>query len=456
MKAGDPSLVYHVEAGIKIHDLYTTLDNFVDPVIGQARPLALLTMGGSSGQTLVGAVSTGTHGGDKFLPPIADSVLAMHLVGSGGVQYWIEPSNGITDPARLRQYVVPTMDPHNIVYDDAIFDSAIVSLGCFGVVCAVVIKVRDQYDLIETTTATTWRNFVLNAHVQLNDPSSRFLQVILDPYTDDNNDNSCLITTRAESNLSTAGQCTSGNLQQAALSLLFDAIAAAPLELLATFSELVQQIQLSNFSIDQTLVQAINIILQQAPQLRSVLTRDYFKIVGAAWPAGTCGGKSWQVMDTGLRGAPSTDIGGYSIEMFFPASDVTTGALPFVNFVNSVIASVNSATNTFLAGYIALRFTGPTRAYLGMQQWIPTCSVEISTLPGVQGELALLTDILDMCYRYGGLPHWGQMIDLDIQGRGNLYPRYAQWRQAYAAMSDNFMKRTFENSLSTRWQLTSP
>jgi hypothetical protein len=305
------------------------------------------------------------------------------------------------------------------------------------------------------TTEMTWSSFVQAAPAQLRDPSSRFLQVILDPYTDASNNNSCLVTTRAEGNPGKLLQCRSGNVQQAAIGLLIDAMTSAPLQVLRTLGELIHEIQAGD-PLDQVLVLAINLILEQAPALRTVLTKDYFNIVSEAWPPGSCGGKSWQVMDTGLRGVPSTDIGGYSIEMFFPAFDAATGVLPFVNFVNAVIAAVNGATNTFLAGYVALRFTGPTRAWLGMQQWIQTCSVEISTLPRIQGELDLLSSLLDMMYRFGGLPHWGQLIDLNLQGRGDLYARYATWRRVYGQFSNNFTKRTFENTLSTRWQLTSP
>src|SRR5215217_2264630 len=91
LRPGQSPLLYHVEAGITIRDLYLNLDNL---------GLALETMGGASGQTLAGAISTGTHGGDKTrktsggdepMPPLADSVLAIHLVGVGGTQYWIEP-----------------------------------------------------------------------------------------------------------------------------------------------------------------------------------------------------------------------------------------------------------------------------------------------------------------------------------------------------------------------------
>jgi hypothetical protein len=61
----------------------------------------------------------------------------------------------------------------------------------------------------------------------------------------------------------------------------------------------------------------------------------------------------------------------------------------------------------------------------------------------VQGELALLTNILDLMYKLGGLLHWGQLIDLNVQGHGNLYPRYQEWRQIYNRMSNNFVTRTF-------------
>jgi FAD/FMN-containing dehydrogenase len=61
--AGDPSLLYHVEAGITLEELYLALDNFVDPLTGTKRRLAMETLPGSSGQTLAGAISTGTHGG---------------------------------------------------------------------------------------------------------------------------------------------------------------------------------------------------------------------------------------------------------------------------------------------------------------------------------------------------------------------------------------------------------
>ena len=63
----------------------------------------------------------------------------------------MEPSAGITDPVLLRHHVVPGVEPGNIIYDDELFNACLVSLGCLGVVYAVVLRVREQYDLVETT-----------------------------------------------------------------------------------------------------------------------------------------------------------------------------------------------------------------------------------------------------------------------------------------------------------------
>lgn len=84
----------HVEAGIKLSDLMAILD---------AKTWAVPTLGGADGQTLAGALSTSVHGADFDRGPLPEMVRAIHLVGPGGTQHWIEPTQGITDPARLQQ-----------------------------------------------------------------------------------------------------------------------------------------------------------------------------------------------------------------------------------------------------------------------------------------------------------------------------------------------------------------
>lgn len=97
----------HVEAGKRVYQLYAELDQ-VDPLdtapadgvltLGAymakhhntkafAGPWGMVTAGNAGGQTIVGAFSTGTHGGDFTVGPTTDSVLAIHLVADGGKHY---------------------------------------------------------------------------------------------------------------------------------------------------------------------------------------------------------------------------------------------------------------------------------------------------------------------------------------------------------------------------------
>jgi len=388
------------------------------------------------------------------MPPLADSVLAIHLIVPGATQYWIEPSSGITNPSLVRQVVdfgKTGIDPKNIIYDDRTFDAVLVSLGCMGVIYAVVLRVRDEYSLTEITTATTWRSFKQTAAaLYFNDPTNRFLQVLLDPYTDGNGDNLCLVTTRKEGvPPSGTASCSAGDVKQAVQNMVWGMIHASPIH-----GAVVADILISAADQSQGLVDAINYILKEATELREVLARNFGNIMTAAWPPGICGGLSYQVMDTKFRNVPSTSSGGDSIEMFFQGID-QTGKLVFADFVDVLISTINAQTSTFLGGYVAMRFMGGTRASLGMQQWGLTCSVEISTLPGIAAGRDLLGLILELMYQRGGIPHWGQLLDLTVPGHGSLYPRFAEWREVYKQLSNNFALQTFETELSNRWQLTS-
>jgi len=73
--------LFHIEAGATIADLNDAL---------AAAGLAMPTLGGSVGQAVAGALSTSTHGGDPTQSPLADVVMAMHLVTAAGRELWIE------------------------------------------------------------------------------------------------------------------------------------------------------------------------------------------------------------------------------------------------------------------------------------------------------------------------------------------------------------------------------
>ena len=105
-----------VESGITIADLNKTLDTM---------GLALTNMGAFDGQTISGAISTGTHGTGVSLGPIGSSVRAVVLVSESSTVYQIEPTKGISDPAKFKN------KNHDIVLkqDDDWFHSVVVSMG---------------------------------------------------------------------------------------------------------------------------------------------------------------------------------------------------------------------------------------------------------------------------------------------------------------------------------------
>jgi FAD/FMN-containing dehydrogenase len=439
--SGQSPLVYHVEAGITVRGLYSELDRL---------RLALLTMGGASGQTLAGAISTGTHGGDKTAAPLADSVLALHLVGAGGTQYWIEPTARITDPARLHALVVPGVDPQNIIYDDETFDACLVGMGCFGVIYAVVLRVREAYDLVETTVESTWRAFRDGAAPFLTDSANRFLQVLVSPYPDPRGENVALVTTRSEAEAGVPLIRPPGNVGGALVDLFLDIspLAWPTLLLHELFAD-------PTATQEERIADLVQTILTATPDQREVLVRHHSDLMRAAWPARTLQGASYSIMDLGYGQPPPASQPGYSVELFFEATRAD-GSLGFAEFVNAALATVHAATDTFFTGYFSLRFTGATRAFLGPQQWRQTCAVEISVLQGIQGELELRSRLYHLGLDHGALPHWGQLLDLGAQGHGSVYPGYDRWRKVYARLSGGFTARTFANDLSARWNLTTP
>ena len=166
-KRPSDNLVFHVEAGATIADLN---DELADA------GLAMPTLGGNVGQAIAGAISTGTHGGDPTQGPLADAVVAMHLVTEGGRELWIErASEPITDDLRLA-YALPCRDTE-IVRDDGLFEALLVGFGRFGVIYSYVLRVRPAFRLAEWTTQVP--RVVLTTALRDGIANGTFLQPLL-------------------------------------------------------------------------------------------------------------------------------------------------------------------------------------------------------------------------------------------------------------------------------------
>lgn len=110
----------------------------------------LIAMGGNCGQTVAGAIATGTHGGFIGRPGFPEMVRALFLVGEGGTRFWLERASRPVISAAL----AATYQAAGVVVrrDDAFFNHAVVALGAFGLVCTVVLDTTAAYSVTVSRT----------------------------------------------------------------------------------------------------------------------------------------------------------------------------------------------------------------------------------------------------------------------------------------------------------------
>lgn len=391
---------YHVEAGIRLSDLSRRLADHRSAGAGAAG-WTLPTLPGASGQTLAGAISTGTHGADSRNPPLSDEVHAIHLVTSGGDQIWVQAGTGIIPAATLHQKY-PGIQVHD---DPMLLRAAQVALGRFGVIYAVVVRVVPQYGLREARRSAAWSR--IRADLQGGDliRAAQSVQVVIDPYPQADGDHRCYVTTRDRSE----------TLPRHRSQRLSGALATLP--------------RLTGWRPGDTLALLCN---QANRRGRADLTRRMvsFALTLAQRPATVTGihhelltRQAW--IDEWCRG--------YSLEIFFDASSpryldiITRELLPH-------LASC-ARRGIAIAGWVSLRFTGSSRSLLAMQRWNPTVGIEITTLRGIRGADSVLRGIERIAVRHGGTVHWGQQHSLTATEIQDLFPELTRWRIELAKLT---------------------
>lgn len=137
----------HSESAITYNNLVfaqcgTTVNQLTSYLEEQGK--SLKTSGGSNGQTIAGAVSTGVHGGAFDRQCLSDYIKGMHLITgpeAGDRIYLERESEPVLNDAFAE------MLGSRIVRDDDVFNAAIVGLGSFGFIAAIVMEVEDIYSL---------------------------------------------------------------------------------------------------------------------------------------------------------------------------------------------------------------------------------------------------------------------------------------------------------------------
>jgi hypothetical protein len=123
---GDPESLIFAQCGTLIAQLNKDLE---------ARGRSLPASGASNGQSIAGALSTGTHGSAYKVGAIPDFVVGLHLVVGPDRHVWLE---------RASYPVVSDGFIANLgaeaIRDDDVFNAALVSFGSFGIIHGVMLE----------------------------------------------------------------------------------------------------------------------------------------------------------------------------------------------------------------------------------------------------------------------------------------------------------------------------
>jgi len=466
---------FHVEAGIKIADLDVLLDH-------ESPRLGLASRGGSNGQALAGAFSTGTHGGEFGLKPPADYVQAIHLIGPGAVEYWIERShNGqnlpITTPAQVAA-VYPCIDPSHVIYDSEVFNAVLVSMGCMGVIYSVILEAIPQFGVHQVVrNFTAWSDMVadvgkgqdgrVNAAAfgaKLMDGSwcwpkeqhqNTFVGLTVTPYPYNDGNFECWLANRERVAVPIPPKDQGPDLGGLLGGITKEVSRETPGE---WWDKLGEGVNLIGFVVDSVGSVGGPGPLDLGKPMRKLVKFAHDK--GYAWllraliraifnwalPADKTD-VSYTFSSAGFLSVP---IAGVSIEMAFPLIDG-------IHFLEDVVLKTMKKAilenKQYVLGWISLRICGQSEALLGMQQHSPTCFIEVSLLASSDAA-SIVSQLQTKAIDAGGILHWGQANDqLTAQSVTSMYgaQTLAAWRHVrYDVLGHGKSAFTFNNNFTDR------
>ena len=115
-----PEDLYFLQCGVAIYEINTRLSS--------KRPQrSIKASGASNGQTIAGALSTGTHGAAINVGAVHDAVVGLHIVTSEDKHVWLERKSY---PVASQKFI-EWLDA-DLFADDDLFNAALVSFGSFG------------------------------------------------------------------------------------------------------------------------------------------------------------------------------------------------------------------------------------------------------------------------------------------------------------------------------------
>jgi D-arabinono-1,4-lactone oxidase/FAD binding domain len=422
-----------MEAGITIRALNPALE---------ARNLALSNMGGYDGQTIVGAISTSTHGSGVTLGPFPDMVRSLVLATTGrwngktvsghdpddGVHYYrIEPSDGITDPVKYNDPLI------ELIQDDECFNAAICSIGCFGVIYSVVLEVMQMYWLSETRTLTSLSQLMQDLAPNPNNPQSlpdvllntRNYEVLIQPYP--------------------LRECTVVTMDPSVPIAQYDPCFKC-LVTRRTIAPKPAVTPTPRKPVPDWLGKLLDIALHAEPGLTPMtLEVSLWTLVDTDYVE-----RSYEVYNLALGG----DVG-FAAEIGFSLEDSAGNYTPAhfraaIDTIHRIAQQARVQGTQYQTSPFSLRFVNSSRAQLSMMQGRRTAMIEMDMLTGTYAGNEIMYRYETASYALGGRPHWG--LEFDLMSGNNellskLYPQLGRWLAVYKQFN---ALGTFDNRFTQR------
>jgi len=471
----------HYPAGIKLSALVADL---------ASHALTLPTMGGSNGQALGGAISTSVHGGDWQQPPLCEIVQAVHLIGAGGQEFWIESaSKPLTRHDRNNAALLGVLpcSTTKVIRDDNVFNAVRVACGRFGVIYSVVLAVVPQFRVVQLVTNPS-KDSVLAAlrsgqgsmslftpllrMLALGDAAFGLTDAVGVPYffqimLNSQRPTDVWVTRRwttpsiaagglpdLRSSVDATGD-TLNALRQPLVALAQAALLGAALPTAGVASAIGAGVAgallgpLGSLLVTGWSAQAASSVTQLCVELTALLVADASlgEIAAAAVNA------LWQVPGAGYAVADiekmlidSNIPGGKKSRGFY--ADITAGAPASYYKADSIEVVFDAATGDYLdfldeilaiapvfpqAGYISVRPSLPSTALLSMHNVssrLRTVSIEVASLKDLAGNGPWMWYVEQRAIAHNGRPHWGQMNTLDAHKVAMMYTGLNEWREA--------------------------
>lgn len=130
-----------------------------------AAGLSIKGCGSNNGQTLAGALSTGTHGSAYRFGAMQEMVVGLHLITGPNKHVYLErKSSPVMEPAFAQSIGA------EFIRDDTLFNAALVSLGSFGIIHGSMIETRELF-LLNAIRFRHPYNGTIKAAIEATDPA---------------------------------------------------------------------------------------------------------------------------------------------------------------------------------------------------------------------------------------------------------------------------------------------